>query len=825
MTKHMQHMLGSQRRSSPWLLLSLALLLCGTLLEIAHAFLQQVIFETQVPIVHPSSRQELKLLQLFADEEPVDTLESFRAQFRQDRAWRDALLPQLCQHERVRCRRDVPAVLTTTITDVRGDTVGTLTILEGQEPIDALVAFSLTHDGVGREQRVQILDAVCRRPGVRCTRNRALMDAQRIAGDNKTSLGMLEIFDDEEPVDQIYRFVVDHALPPQALTQLTAAFCGARRVPCMREQPVVYARLITTAEHGLLGRLEIPLDDEPADAVFAFGASRGLSDAFRYELLRQVCADKYVRCTRDVARVFAAPIQVENGTSVGDLELFEHEELADAVYHFAKAHNISMDLRVSLFETLCPRSDILCTRGQALLKTLPVHGGADSALLGVLRVYEGQEAADVVHAFAQEHHLSDADALTLVETLCGTSPSSRAAVLEHSSERRARLEIQLTCTRYAPVVFTAPIAAPNGTRLGILEVLRNEEPADAIARFGNKHGLGKDEKHTVWQAVCKASGLPCTRSRGVMYEHVYTLPHIDSNSSNSSDSSSDSAVRERLVFMDGEEPTDVIYEYSLMRNLTLRQRKLLLHDVCNEPRRRPNCTRAEPMLLQIPVWETQEKKFGDLEVLEGQEPIDMVYAFLEKHDLFQTAPINTTLLEVVCNSTRVTCARMRPRRILFTLHATYAGIAHTLQYVRPESDWVCEPQHSGGQTCVHYVEVLAKDFCATHMFGWQDCDARILEALTAQLEAYERAMWRGKDHYAKLGLVKSATREEIDAAYNTLVKRFNNETEPYKYEKLREAYATLSDDEEKYFYDLPCLKFFGLCGKKKKDGSISITAD
>ncbi|POM75867.1 Hypothetical protein PHPALM_6966, partial [Phytophthora palmivora] len=282
--------------------------------------------------------------------------------------------------------------------------------------------------------------------------------------------------------------------------------------------------------------------------------------------------------------------------------------------------------------------------------------------------------------------------------------------------------------------FRVPVAAQNGSQLGILEILANEEPADAVAKFGNKHELSPEEKKSIVSGVCQASGLECTRDVGVLYEAVYTLPD---------------GRRERLPFYDGQDTTDVIYEY-------------------------------EPMLINIPVWESASTKLGDVQILEGQEPVDVVYAFMEKHDLFQTAPLNTTLLEI----------------------ATYAGLSHTLEYI------------------------LAKKFCKRHMYDWTACESRILEALRQQLEFYEMRMWKAKDMYAKLGLVKTASREQIDAAYNTLVKRFNNETEPYKYEKLKEAYRVLSDPEEKYYYDLPCVKLFGcLCGKRQKDGGITFTPD
>jgi hypothetical protein len=537
-----------------------------------------------------------------------------------------------------------------------------------------------------------------------------------------------------------------------------------------------------------------------------FGLHYGLTKPFRQNLVRKVCEDKYVTCKRLKPIVFSSPVAVENGTTVGVLSIREDEELADAVRRFSRQTNITRDLQVSLLQALCgTREGILCTRGQALLRSTPVSDGGGQ-ILGYVNIYEGQEPADVVYQFAEQNGLAPGDREVLLDSLCNPSkpPNEQDAMDEDEAK-------PLECSRYAPVVFRVPVAAQNGSQLGVLEVLANEEPADAVARFGNKHELGPEEKKSIVAGVCKASGLECTREVGLLYEAVYTLPD---------------GQRERLPFYDGQDSTNVIYEYGLMRNLTLRQRQKFLIEVCNEPRKRPNCTRAEPMLLNIPVWESASTKLGDVQLLEGQEPVDVVYAFMEKHDLFQTAPLNTTLLEIVCNNTRVECSRTQPRRTLFSVQATYAGLSHTLEYVRPESDWICETEPHGGQRCVHYVEILAHKFCERHMYDWAACEARILEALRQQLEFYEIRMWKAKDMYAKLGLVKTASREQIDAAYNTLVKRFNNETEPYKYDKLKEAYRVLSDPEEKYFYDLPCVKLFGcLCGKRQKDGGITFTPD
>ncbi|KAE9032567.1 hypothetical protein PR003_g9427 [Phytophthora rubi] len=768
----------------------------------------EVLLEVQLPLEPPPEHKQFLLL---SGQEPVDTLEAFRVRHGQTTAWRYNMLVQICQRPRVVCRREVPLLYSMQINSPGGGVVGELQILEDVEPADAVLGFALQHD-IGREGRATILDAVCAVNRVVCTRYNALMHSKTVSGDGGTLIGKLDIYDDVEPVDQIYKFVKDHKLPMLAMEQLLAVTCSAiGDVQCQRTNPLVYSQRIVvkdedTGEPRQLGVLQIPLGQEPTDVVHNFGLNYGLAKPFRQNLVRKVCEDTYVTCKRLKPIVFSSPVAVENGTTVGILSIREDEELADAVHRFSRQTNITRDLQVSLLQALCgTREGILCTRGQALLRSTPISDGTGQ-ILGYVNIYEGQEPADVVYQFADEHNLAPGDRDILLESLCNPSKPASGEEEEDEGENEP-----LDCSRYAPVVFRVPVAAQNGSHLGILEVLANEEPAEAVARFGNKHELSPEEKKNIVAGVCQASGLECTRDVGIIYEAVYTLPD---------------GQRERLPFFDGQDSTDVIYEYGLMRNLTLRQRQKLLIEVCNEPRKRPNCTRAEPTLLTIPVWESASTKLGDVQILEGQEPVDVVYAFMEKHDLFQTAPLNTTLLETVCNSTRVECNRMKPRRTLFSVQATYAGLSHTLEYVRPESDWICETEPHGGQRCVHYVEILAHKFCERHMYDWGACETRILEALRQQLEFYEIRMWKAKDMYAKLGLVKTASREQIDAAYNTLVKRFNNETEPYKYEKLKEAYRVLSDPEEKYFYDLPCVKLFGcLCGKRQKDGGITFTPD
>ncbi|KAG3222864.1 hypothetical protein PC129_g6444 [Phytophthora cactorum] len=584
--------------ATSWLIF---LLLC-----IVSCMALEVLLEVQLPLEPPPEHRQFMLL---SGQEPVDTLEAFRVRHSQTLKWRYNMLVQICQGPRVVCRREIPMVYSTQIQAPGGGVLGGLEILEGVEPADAVLGFALQHH-IGREGRATILNAVCAVPHVVCTRYKALMHSRTVAGDGGTQIGKLEIYDDVEPVDQIYKFIKDHKLPKPAVDQLLGVICSAiGRTHCLRKVPLVYSQRIVarddeTSEPRQLGALQIPLGQEPADVVYNFGLHYGLAKPIRQNLARQVCDDKYVTCKRLKPIIFASPVQVENGTTVGVLMIREDEELVDAVHRFSRQTNITRDLQVSLFQALCGiREGILCTRGQALLRSTAVSDG-NGKILGSVNIYEGQEPADVVYQFAEQHNLAPGDRDVLLDSLC--SPPKLAPVQEEDDEDETE---PLNCSRYAPVVFRVPVAAQNGSQLGILEVLANEEPADAVARFGKKHELGPEEKKSIVTGVCQASGLGCTRDVGILYETIYTLPD---------------GRRERLPFYDGQDSTDVIYEYGLMRNLTLRQRQKFLIEVCNEPRKRPNCTRAEPMLINIPVWESASTKLGDVQILEGQEPIDVV---------------------------------------------------------------------------------------------------------------------------------------------------------------------------------------------------------
>ncbi|KAF0719579.1 Aste57867_929 [Aphanomyces stellatus] len=732
--------------------------------------------------------------------EPIDVIEDFRAQHRLSLDFQQRALQTVCKS--LSCTRASPVVYQTAVHGDNNEPIGTFELLQDDEPADAVHAFAARH-GMSKAFAHNLLHSLCNVPSITCTRDGTLLFRQAIRDETGAFLGTLEVLDTVEPVDTIFAFLqplfaADRARMEHMLRQLLHVVCRQPGVTCARTYPRLFHRRITDANGTDHGLLEIFYGQEPVDMVFAFGEGAGLSSAMQRNLLVTVCNDALTRpyCTRDRAQVFSAPIQLDESGNAGVLTLYDGDEVADVLFHFGRRANLTFGAKSQLFSLLCNRPPITCTRGHAVVYSRRVAldpSATDEDAMGRLEIMEGDEPADAVYAFAAAHQLTNDVREHVLNTVCDDMHQT----------------LNVSCTRFAPVVFQVPISKnASEPPVGVLQVLQGEEPVDAIVRFGREHDLDEFAQKSILDGVCEASQLPCTRERSLLYVAVVN--------------------NEGVPFYADDEPADVVHWYGTDRNWTFVERKEWLAELCRIRRAGApllNCSRAEARLFKLPVMETPTKEIGVLEVLEDQEPIDQVYAFLEKHDLFQTAPVNTSLRNVTCAN--VQCVRDRPRRILFSMHATYMGLPHTIQLVQPEEDWICTEAH-GSKKCQHYVEVKSTSYCAKQMPGWPECANIMGDALRHQLTLYEEALWKlpnTKDLYAKLGLVKGATSDEIEAAYHRLVLRFNNMTEPQKYEKLRAAYETLHDPEKKFYYDLPCLKFFGLCGKRQADGGISISMD
>jgi hypothetical protein len=175
------------------------------------------------------------------------------------KAFRDALIARVCDNEMsrpphhglypVNCHRRAPLILQQPLSDEHGRGLGVFTLLADEEAADAVYAFA-TRNGLSAGFRAALLSNMCERDGVTCTRTRAKAMSQVVA---KAAPGQghypepLEIWEDEEPADAIYKFAKKHSIDVAMRQSLVFAICGnpesgfrcSRPIPAEFSMPIV----------------------------------------------------------------------------------------------------------------------------------------------------------------------------------------------------------------------------------------------------------------------------------------------------------------------------------------------------------------------------------------------------------------------------------------------------------------------------------------------------------------------------------------------------------------------------------------------------------
>ena len=373
-----------------------------------------------------------------------------------------------------------------------------------------------------------------------------------------------------------------------------------------KEQPV-YSRPITT-ETGLVGTVRIMAGQEPADVIYRFVKEHKLGAHIRDGVMADACSK--TACTRTAAEVFTSPVATEAGAVAGTLRILEGEEPADVIYRFVKAHGLAEGYRTFLMNHAC--NQVTCTRLEAEVYSQAITTDG-VAVVGTVRILEGEEPADVVYAFCKKHGLLETNVRNgVMVDACGKIP----------------------CARAEATVFASPVASETGAALGVLSILEGQEPADVVYAFCRKHSLGDHYREGLMKAACAQTA--CTRRDAV----VYTSPVAASETGQ---------LVGTLVIMEKEEPADVIYTFCEERKLGEEYRTGLMQAACAKT----TCTRLEATVYSRPVADGDGATVGTVRILEGEEPADAVYEFCTKHAL--GSEYRHALMVDACG--KVTCTR------------------------------------------------------------------------------------------------------------------------------------------------------------------------
>ena len=118
-----------------------------------------------------------------------------------------------------------------------------------------------------------------------------------------------------------------------------------------------------------MGFLEILLGQEPVDACYKFFAKYGLfsKDWDFKSVFQQICSLPGVEgtCRRQEALVYYKKNAKVDGMEIGDILVWQKEEVIDVLYRKRVEHNLTVKQQMKLFGEICGQADVHCKRSRA----------------------------------------------------------------------------------------------------------------------------------------------------------------------------------------------------------------------------------------------------------------------------------------------------------------------------------------------------------------------------------------------------------------------------------------------------------------------------
>ena len=514
--------------------------------------------------------------QILSGQEPVDAVHRFVQTHDLPVGYRYAILKEAC--EKIECSRIVAVIWEKTIIIDGRDLV--LQVFEGENVANKV--FSTLHKySVPYEGRKKVMD-LARADGVVMDHEHAHILSEKIISTEKDFVSTLNIYDDgKEPIDVIYSFCKDHDLESrfeEISNSIMPKICDL--VKCERDTPVVFTYPIYNALGVLVSKVYILRGEEPVDAIHRFSVVHSLDNVFRMSIIKDVCSK--LTCNRAVPIVYAKTINDSSGKFLGKIQVFQGEEVIDAVFRFLRQSNIDVDevgLKKYILDEACNQKYVTCTRGIAHIfdKKITNPDGED---MGRLIIQENDEPADKVFQFCTDSEVCHNDYVSnLIKLVCDSE--------------------NIQCNRRTPVVLSIPLSGDSDSgMIGNLEVYIDEEPVDAIYRFFVVHNLFEKnwDLRTVISQICNLESVTCNRKRAIkFFSHDFKMA---------------AKILGSLVIWDDEEVIDVLYELRLRHNLTVFDQMKAFGEICG--RIDVYCSRSRAIVYELGDLTKQDfEKFGN----------------------------------------------------------------------------------------------------------------------------------------------------------------------------------------------------------------------
>ena len=169
--------------------------------------------------------------------EPVDIVYNFCLEHNLTLSKRESILSKICQH--LPCHRRRPIVYTKTVhkDNPESSVVGTVRVLEGQEPADVVDAFYKAHDRVldyFDGNRLKDIADACE--AATCTRSSPIVYSRDVIHSGRV-VGELYILESDEPAAAVHAFSEKHKLPVHVRKSVLDHACT--QLKCKRREIIV----------------------------------------------------------------------------------------------------------------------------------------------------------------------------------------------------------------------------------------------------------------------------------------------------------------------------------------------------------------------------------------------------------------------------------------------------------------------------------------------------------------------------------------------------------------------------------------------------------
>jgi hypothetical protein len=588
--------------------------------------------------------RDLGNIELFDDEEPADTVDDFCEIHGLPHDVYHSILVDACKQPVVVCTRAEPAEFKAPIV-FEGKKVGTVRIVEGEEPADIVFKFAKKYEQVTPHMERSILAHACKK--MKCTREHALIYQKPVAYDGKNYPAVLLYNDGTEPTDEIYKYTHQHNLPRRLHRAITEDACKHEFVNCTRTVPITFQSNVqirnfthldeetngTKANEPTISNVPIKIFDyqEPIDVVNEFVVKHNLTESLRHTILVRACQKTH--CTRLEPAKFIHSVQHPEKKENIYVGIMENDEPADVIYTWAKEHGLPKNMEKTVIDLACQRLN--CSRQKALLYQREIK--YDQRSRGSVLIYDDEEEpADVVHKFCKNQSLPRKLRDAVIKDACIHIGGNK-------------------CTRLEPVILRVNITDENGTTYGEELALKDgDEPADVVYHHTKDTNITHEIKHEfLMQNICTA--LPpgsCRRDRALLFSAPLAM---------------DGKTYPKLEIYDmpDQEPSDVVWNYCVTHGVESIHRQLLAR-ACQKMK----CLRAEPVIKSLRVLDENKTDLGVLKVLQGEEPADAIFQFCKEKNA--TKKLRDNIIFQLCN--QMSCTRGVP--IIFRIPISHPQVGN-----------------------------------------------------------------------------------------------------------------------------------------------------